>query len=79
MMRSTSSGATPRHLEGVAGRGGGEGGEGLVTADDVALADAGAGLDPLVVGLDQRREVVVGEELLGGRPMPTPAIWPRRG
>ena len=30
---------------------------------DVALADAGARDDPLVAGLDQRLEVVVGEHL----------------
>mmetsp|Transcript_10937 Transcript_10937/g.44067 ORF Transcript_10937/g.44067 Transcript_10937/m.44067 type:complete len:290 (+) Transcript_10937:593-1462(+) len=52
-----------RRRERLLGRLRGEGGEGFVAGDDVPLADAGARADPLVVGVDELGEVVVGEVL----------------
>ena len=43
----------------------GEVGGQLVIGRDVALPDAGAGLDPLVAGVDARAELVVAEHALG--------------
>ena len=64
-MASISLGAEPRRLERADAGSVRQPGAGLSFADPAALLDAGAGPDPLVAGVHEMGEVVVGDDAVG--------------